>query len=119
MSRPFRLRALAIAENDVEAGCITILQLHNYWVVRLHAGTFKSLDGKRHIRGVPKGTPDYACLHESHRNFLLEVKRPGGSLSDQQALQIDVIRQNYGLPVVVVESAEELCNFLAQHERSP
>lgn len=117
MSRPFRLTPPPISEDDVEAGCITILELHNYWVVRLHAGVFKSLDDRRHIHGVKKGTPDYACLHEFHRNFLLEVKRPGGVLSDDQRSQIAYLELKFRLPIVVVESANELCNFLAEHER--
>jgi len=119
MMRPFRLTSLQPSENDIEAGCITILELHNYWVVRLHAGVFKSLDDRRHIHGVKKGTPDYACMHEFHRNFLLEVKRPGGKLSPDQETQIGDIRFRFRLPIVVVSSVDELCNFLAQHERAP
>lgn len=119
MSRPFRLTPPQISENDVEAGCKTILQLHQYWVIRLHAGVFQSLDGRRHIRGVPKGTPDYACLHGRFRGFLLEVKRPGGELSPEQELQISLLRRSLDLPIVVVESVDQLCNFLATHERGP
>ncbi|HEY1876923.1 MAG TPA: VRR-NUC domain-containing protein [Rhizomicrobium sp.] len=117
MSRPFRLTAPRASENDIEAGCITILEMHNYWVVKLHAGVFKSLDDRRHVHGVKKGTPDYICAHEFHRNFLLEVKRPGGVLSPDQEAQIAFLQLKYRLPIVVVESAEALCNFLAQHER--
>ena len=119
MTRPWKLRAPVASENDVEAGCMTILSLHNYWVVRLHAGVFKSLDDRRHIHGVKKGTPDYACLHESHRGFLMEVKRPGGSLSDEQHRQIEFLELIYRLPIVVVASVDDLSLFLARHERSP
>lgn len=119
MTRPFRLTAPRATENDVEAGCKTILSLHNYWVVRLHAGTFKSIDGQRWVKGVPKGTPDYACLHAEHRNFLLEVKRPGGALSDEQLRQTEYLSLIFNLPIAVVESVKELQFFLAQHERSP
>jgi hypothetical protein len=127
MNQPFRLTPPVPSENDVEAGCITILELHQYWVVKLHAGIFRHLDDPRkpppakprYIHGVPKGTPDYACLHEYHRNFLLEVKRPGGKLSADQETRHADIRFRYRLVIVVVESVEELCNFLAQHERSP
>jgi hypothetical protein len=107
------------SENDVEAGCITILELHNYYVIRLHAGVFKTLDGRRHVHGVKKGTPDYACLHEFRRSFLLEVKRPGGELCFDQEMQIEFLQIRYRLPIVVVESAGQLVDFLAQHERSP
>jgi hypothetical protein len=79
---------------------------------------YQTLDGRRHVRGVPKGTPDYACLHERYRNFLLEVKRPGGDLSDDQKAQIADIERQYRLPIVVVEHVEQLGNFLARHERA-
>jgi hypothetical protein len=119
MPRPFRLTPPPISEDDVEAGCLDVLALHHYWVARLHAGVFKSLDDRRYIRGVSKGTPDYACLHSRHRNFLLEVKRPGGKLNPDQVIQIQVLREQFDLPVVVVEGVEELCNFLAKHEHPP
>ena len=119
MTRPFHLVAPPVSENDVEAGCMTILALHGYWVVKLHAGVFKSLDDRRHIHGVKKGTPDYACLHEQHRAFLLEVKRPGGALSRDQQGEIAMLQLRFRLPIVVVATVDELCNFLAQHERSP
>jgi hypothetical protein len=119
VSRPFRLSPPAISEDDVEAGCLTILEMHNYFVVRMHAGVFKTLDDRRHIHGVKRGTPDYACLHERHRGFLLEVKRPGGALSVDQQCQIEILKLRFRLPIAVVESADELCNFLAGHERSP
>jgi sulfite reductase beta subunit-like hemoprotein len=117
--RPFRLTPPRLSENDVEAQCKTVLALHSYLVIRLHAGVYQTLDGKRHIHGVPKGTPDYACLHKYHRNFLLEVKRPGGELSDDQKVQIAEIQRQYGLPIVVVEHVEQLGNFLARHEHPP
>src|SRR5262245_32938095 len=117
MSRSWRLTAPVPTENDIEAGCLTILELHNYWLAKLHAGTFKSLDDRRYIKGVKKGTPDYVCIHETHRNFLLEVKRPGGELSPDQIAQIEFLRLKFHLPIAVVESANELCDFLARHER--
>lgn len=118
MSQPFRLRAPRESENDIESACLGLLALHGYWVVRLHAGTFKSVDGRRWIRGVDKGTPDYAALHGQHRNFLMEVKRPGGTLSPDQQWQHEYIRK-YGLAIATVESKDELSAFLAAHERVP
>jgi hypothetical protein len=118
VSDDWKLRAPRASENDIEAGCKTLLALHGYWVVRLHAGVFQSLDGRRHIHGVTKGTPDYACLHEFHRNFLMEVKRPGGALSWIQQKQIKLLRLQYHLPIVVVESADDLSLFLLEHEKN-
>ena len=117
--RPFRLTAPRLTENHVEAQCLDILALHRYWVRRLHAGVFLSLDGRRHIHGVAKGTPDYVCLHGRHRPFLLEVKRPGGVLSDEQKIQIAVAREQFDLTVAVVEKVEDFSEWLERHERSP
>lgn len=117
MSRPWRLTAPVPSESDVVKGCKTILQLHHYWLIRCHAGVFESLDHRRKIRGVDKGHPDWACLHAFYRNFLLEVKRPGGVLSPDQIDKIAFLEREYRLPIVVVETVDELCNFLAKHER--
>jgi len=119
MPRPFRLAAPRLTENDVEAQCLDILNLHRYWVRKLHAGVFLSIDGRRHIKGVPKGTPDYVCLHGRHRSFLLEVKRPGGVLHPDQEIQIAVAREQFDLPVAVVDSIDALSAWLERHERSP
>src|SRR5262252_3070006 len=83
MTRAFRLTApqLKLVENDVERQCLDLLRLRGYWPARLHAGTFRSVDGERWIRGVEKGTPDYGAIHELYPGFLLETKRPGGSLA--------------------------------------
>ena len=64
-------------------------------------------------------TPDYVCLHGRHRNFLLEVKRPGGTLNPDQVIQIAVAREQFDLKVAVVSSTDELSEWLAAHERSP
>jgi len=149
MSRAFRLEPDQLSEKDVAKQCMTILALHHYLVIRCNAGIFRPIeDGKptdccpdganpdltlaeifgasrqkaprqRAIHGAEKGFPDYACLHGYHRNFLLEVKRPGGKLSaDQEARHAD-IQLRYGVPIAVADSVDALCNFLAQHERAP
>lgn len=119
MPRPWRLTAPRLTENDVEAQCKTILALHGYTVYRLNAGLAQSLDAERIIPGARKGTPDYVCLHGRHElDFLLEVKRPGGTLNPNQLIEIPILREK-GLTVVVVDHVDKLCDFLAQHERSP
>ena len=108
-----------LVENDVERQCLDLLRLRGYWPVRLHAGTFKTADGARWIKGVDKGTPDYAALHARHRGFLLEVKRPGGELSPAQTFKINELRQGYRLAVAAVDTATALAAWLEAHERSP
>ena len=118
----FRLRSPKppqLSENDVESACLAMLGYRGYWVIRLHTGTFKTADGKRWITGAPKGTPDYAALHERFPGFLLEVKRPGAAPSPEQIKKHREIRIGFRLAILTVDSLESLLAQLARHERSP
>ena len=114
----FRLQSprIQLSENDVEKACLHLLALHGYWVGRLHAGTFKSVDGKRWVKGHPKGTPDYACMHADRPGFLLEVKRPGEKPSPEQDQKHLEIRLGFRLAISVVDSVEGLAEWLNNHE---
>jgi len=117
VQRTFRLSAPSRpTENDVERACLQVCQLRGYWPARLHAGTFKSADGKRWIKGVPKGTPDYALEHRLYPGFLLEVKRPGEAATPEQQQKHWEIRAGYRLAICVAESAAELARWLDEHE---
>ena len=106
-----------LSENDVESACVQLCQLRGYWIVRLHTGTFKSVDGKRWIQGCPKGTPDYATVHARRPGFLLEVKRPGEAPSPDQLTKINELVMGYSLAIAVVDSVEALAAWINQHER--
>ena len=58
MNPRFRLTSerIELSEDDVEAQCLQVLRLRGYRVERLHAGRFRSMDGRRVITGAPKGT---------------------------------------------------------------
>jgi hypothetical protein len=117
--RPFRLthpRPPRLSENDVEKACIDLLRYRGYWVARLHAGTFKSMDGKRWITGVDKGTPDYATLHHRFPGFLMEVKAPGEKPSREQETKHYEIRLGFRLAIAVVDGVQTLVDWLARHE---
>jgi hypothetical protein len=58
-------------------------------------------------------------MHARYLSFLLEVKRPGGRLSEDQKKRHEFLRLRYEMPIVVAYSVDDLCNFLAQHEHSP
>jgi hypothetical protein len=115
---PFRLTAPQprLVENDVERQCLDIMLVRGYWPIRLHAGTFKSVDGERWIKGVQKGTPDYGAMHELYPGFLLETKRPGGSLTLIQSAAINGLRMGYRLAVCVTDGAAGFAQWLDQHE---
>lgn len=115
---PFRLTAPRLTENHVERACLDLLRLRGYWSARLHAGTFKTVDGARWIKGVAKGTPDYGALHEFYPGFLLEVKRPGEKPSPEQEFKHWEIRAGYRLSIATVDDVSRLATWLDAHELS-
>jgi hypothetical protein len=121
MSRPrFQLtspKPPRLNENDVERACCDVLRLRGYFVVRLHAGTYRTADSARWIKGVEKGTPDYALLHHRYPGFLLEVKRPGAVATPEQKRKHEELRIGFQLAIGVVDSVEALIAWLDQHER--
>lgn len=96
--------------------CLDLLRLRHWWPVRQHVGLFKTADG-RWIQIGEKGEPDYAVIKAP--SFFLELKRPGGVLSDEQRAKIFQLEKFYGLETVVVEGVEELMEWLDRRERSP
>jgi hypothetical protein len=117
MSR-FTLKSsrIKLVENDVEKACADFLNLRGYRLERLHAGRFKTLDGRRYITGAEPGTPDWVAIHGRHRSFYLEIKAPGGVMSDAQAWMHRTLSGGYRLCVAVIEDVAELEQWLRAQE---
>jgi hypothetical protein len=109
----FRLKAprVKLVENDVERQCEDLLALGGWLVLRNHTGTFKSMDGRRWIKGNPKGTPDYTCIR-GRAVFLLEVKRPGEKPSPDQEVRHNELRHFFRVEIVTVDCVEKLDAWL-------
>src|SRR5262245_3900185 len=121
MSRRFKLtspRPPRLTENDVEAACLDLLRYRGYYPIRLHVGTFRTLDGGW-MRVGDVGLPDYVVLHATLPGFLMETKRPGGKLRPQQATKRVELKLAYDLEVVAIDSTEALSRFLRQREPKP
>ena len=117
---PFKLkqpRLPRLSENDVERACIDLLHVRGYFVIRIHCGTFKTVDGRRWVKGAEPGTPDYAALHARWPGFLLEVKRPGETPSPAQKFMHLRLQQGFSLPVAVVDCVEALAAWIKEHEQ--
>ena len=114
----FRLQAskpAPMVENDVERQCLDLLGLKGYRAERLHAGTFKSLDGRRFVKGHDKGTPDYIVAHPLYPAFYLEVKRPGKTPGpDQQQKHFEL--RLLGFEVVTADNLEAFAAWLYQRK---
>ena len=123
----FRLKAgrVQLSENDVRKACLDLLRLRHWWPIRQHVGRF--LPGKVYGLLCPAcrdavrsswitigetGDPDYAVMRAP--SFFLETKRPGGELSDEQQRRIYVLKQFYDLDAAVVETVEELSEWLGR-----
>jgi hypothetical protein len=129
----FRLKGqkIVVAESDVTKACIDLLRLHQWWPIRQHVGKFltpkvlsllcpacRSALHKAHWITIGEtGDPDYAVIKAP--SFFLELKKPGGELSDAQRERIFQLEKFYELETVVVENVEELIDWLDRHERSP
>lgn len=116
MSDPFRLTPPTISEDDVERGCLDYLRYRGYYVVRLHSGVFRTLDGRRIVRVGEPGIPDYAALHECHPAFFLETKRPRAKLTPQQERKQWELQVAYHIASATIASPEALAKWLGQHE---
>jgi hypothetical protein len=109
-----------LVENDIERQCLDRLRYAGYYPVRLQSGLFKTPDrSARFIHIGEIGLPDYIVAHPERPAFFLEVKRPGGKLSDQQQMKIMELERSYRLRVAVVDRYEALESFLREHERPP
>lgn len=124
MDDEFRLRPpeFKLSENDVERAVLDLLRYHHHYPVRLQSGKFIHADKAvieacRRVRvavrwatiGEP-GIPDY-CIPKC----FIEVKRPGGMLSEVQRAKIIELRDHWDLPTWVIESVDELVERLAHN----
>jgi hypothetical protein len=114
----FRLRPPQLPklrEDDIERACLDLLAYRGYYVIRLQTGMFRTKDN-RFIQVGKRGLPDYVAVHQHHRGFLLETKRPGGALSPAQEKTIWEIQVGYRIPVAKIDHIEQLSPWLDIHE---
>lgn len=116
--KQFRLKHAPLpklSENDVERQCLDLLRVRGWYVIRLQTGLFKTADN-RWIKVGTKGMPDYVAIHPRYPAFLLETKRPGKALREEQAKLHWELTQAYRLAVVTIDGVERLTPWLDKHE---
>lgn len=114
MSR-FRLTSprVKLSENDVERACLDLLRFKGFDPRRLHVGLFHPYKKFHQVIEMGEaGIPDYVIPR-----FYVEVKRPGGTLSDVQRRRIFELKQAWNLETAVVESIDELADWLRDYEK--
>lgn len=103
-----------IREADVLAACLKLLQLHGVFHLRNNTGATKI--GDRYIRFGAPGSPDIlACIQG--RFWGIEVKRPGGKLSDDQKA-VGLAIANAGGIYLVVHDIKELDDALSNFKNT-
>ncbi len=73
-----------LPENALERQICDFCRIRGWLPIRIQAGVFRSLDGKRYISGAKKGTPDWVFIRRD-QCMLIEAKAPGGRVSAEQA----------------------------------
>ena len=101
-----------LSENDVERACLDLLRAQRIYPVRLQSGRLALKDG-RYLQLCEAGTPDY-CIPA----WFMEVKAPGGKLSQAQRLKIQMLSEYWDLETAVVEDVDELAAWISsRHKR--
>jgi hypothetical protein len=111
--------AVGPSEAQIQAAIVETLVLDGWLVMRVNGGAMK-MDG-RYIRfafwqaqGYPetsKGISDLIAWKPGRPTLFVEVKKPGGLISTDQELFLDVMTQA-GQDAVIAESVEDLAPWL-------
>lgn len=100
-----RKRKQDLPENQLEAQLDGYLGIRGWLGIRLLPGVYRTLDGRRCVRGADNGTPDKIWVRGSDY-FFVEAKGPQGRLKPSQELW-HTRAVALGLPVVTARDLEE------------
>jgi hypothetical protein len=106
---------VVLSEAEVIDRCEEVLRKRGYWLKRNHVGKFRT-PADEWITMGPPGIMDYIAVHETWPAFFIEFKRRGKRLRDDQQTQFEEIQFGYRLAAVMIDSVEELSDFLSGHE---
>ena len=105
-----------MSEADVIADCTQVLNKRGYWLHRNPVGMFRTLSGNP-VEFGPVGIPDYTAIHGTYPAFFIEFKRPGKVLRPSQREKFSKIQFGFRLNAVMVDSVEQLIEWLSGHEK--
>ena len=100
-------------EAEIQQAIVNYLEASGWRVIVTDAGEAARAARQRHRRGrISAGTPDLVALRRG-RGIMIEVKRPGGRLTERQRLEHERLRA-LGIPVTVARSVEDVERFLRE-----
>lgn len=115
MNAPFKLKAPTPSEQDLLGEIVALLRLEQTkgrvaWFARCNGGGMRDRTG-RFLRFyqlyLPKATPKSKGMADLHgmlaggRYFALEVKRPGETVTPEQMMFLEAVREGGGIAAVV------------------
>lgn len=96
-------------QNDIRAACSPYAVLF-----RINVGKVRTPDGRFFDTGVPPGFSDlFGVRRRDGRAVFIEVKKPGGRLSDRQRNFISIMKK-LGAIAGVAHSAEEAIKIITE-----
>ena len=98
-------------ESEIQKQCIDWLRANGFWANKLHVGPIQLGNGKRWAKNPLRGAPDIIAIRDAIY-YGIEVKRPGGKLSNEQIRFHEEIRAKGGAVIMVVYSLEDMVNQL-------
>lgn len=99
-------------EADVQKQIMQFLRYKNVFHYRNNTGAYSDKESGRYIRFGSKGAGDIIAIYPGGRYWSIEVKRPGGKLSDDQIEFLLSVRKAGGVGSCV-ESIEDMHAVLA------
>ena len=98
-------------EADVQKQILQFLRYKNIFHYRNNTGAYSDKESGRYIRFGSKGAGDIIAIYPGGRYWSIEVKRPGGKLSDDQIEFLLSVRKAGGVGSCV-ESIEDVTKVL-------
>lgn len=102
-----------VTEAEVLKSIMQFLSMKGAFHFRNNSGAYSDAKSGRFIRFGKKGSSDILAIYPKTGQFwAIEVKRPGGLLSDEQITFLKDVRRSGGVSTVA-ESIEDIERFLS------
>jgi hypothetical protein len=98
-----RVRKLVPRESAIQAACLRLARFHLAvaWIARQNSGVLRSPDGERMLRAGWTGAADLTGQLRDGRRLEVEVKRPGGRVTEHQRHFLEIVARHGGVAGVV------------------
>ena len=95
-----------MTEQDIQNSIRIKLSEMGFAVFRTNVGKLKLSDGRWFDTGLPKGHTDLYAVRDG-KIYYIEVKKPGGKVSEAQKAFIETMKTRYGCTAGIVFNVEE------------